>query len=447
MRKFEVDDTCVPPIYRPLLLDNTPYIVLYGGRGSGKSKFAFRKFVLRAFKNEYFKCIYSIKEATKIRETIYAGLNEAIDDLGLSWAFKSYDSDYRIKCINGNIFLPMGVDEGKDAEEKLKAIDEASHLLIDEVNKLTLEEYTTIDDCIRTQKTQTQVCVMFNPVMETHWLRSFFFHPDDRHAPNPEFGDRLKILRTTLWDNNYINREEYHAKLLRNAAGNKNKIKVNIDGDWGLEENNAPWLHAFNEEAHVKPDLDVLSLPINLSFDFNREPVTCVAMQMSETMGTRNSFIHFIKEFGGDMQLEELCRQIKTYFPNHVLRITGDRTGKNGNVGFETRHATYYSMIGKYMRIHPRMFDIEGKNMEHNDSRVLINTMLYNYPNIYISRKGCPNLINDCLIAQVDEESLKPGALNKDRKLFKLDYFDAMRYIFQTYFISYAKKVYMIENM
>lgn len=457
MRRFEIDDECVPPVYRPLLLDETPYIILYGSRGSAKSKSAFRKLVLRAFKNEYFKCIYSIKEATKIRETLYAGLNQAIDDLGLNWAFKSYDSDYRIKCINGNLFIPIGVDEGKDAQEKLKAIDEASHLLIDEANKLSFQEYTTLDNCIRTKKTRTQVCLMFNPVMETHWLRTFFFHPDNRHMPNPSFGEvisnpderiirteKLCVLRTTLWDNNFIDRQEYYEKLLRNAAGNKNSIRVNIEGDWGLEENNMPWLHAFNEEAHVKDTLPIFKgFPIYLSFDFNRSPVTCVAMQMSESMGTRNSFIHFVKEFGGEMQLNELCRRIRSYFPNHVLHVTGDRTGKSGDVGFEQRHMTYYSMIGRYLKVHTKMFDIEGKNLEHNDSRELCNTMLYNYDNIYFSKEGCPNLINDCLIAQVDEESQRPGVLNKDRKLFKMDYLDCGRYMMQTYFLSYARKVYL----
>lgn len=67
--------------------------------------------------------------------------------------------------------------------------------------------------------------------------------------------------------------------------------------------------------------------------------------------------------------------------------------------------------------------------------------MFNTYPNIKIS-KHCVNLITDCEIAEVDEDSGKPHQLRKDREKFKMDYFDSMRYFFQRYFHEFAQSVY-----
>lgn len=438
---FEIDPSIIPPKYLPYLFDDTRYMVLFGGRGSAKSSFAYRKYVLRCFKNEYFKCGYVRKHFSDIRDSMFAGIKNAIKDLGLEDNFKIYESDYRIVCTNGNSFIPKGCDD----PEKTKGLEECSHLLIDEITELEEKDFTTLNELLRTSRTKTQTLVMFNPIMETHWVRKFFFHPDDRFSPNPAFGENIKIVHSTLWDNNFINREDYHRDLLLSAAGNENRIRVNIKGDWGLPENDAPWLYSFDETKHVKDKLPYLrTWYVYLSFDFNREPVTCVAFQKSPSIGMPDSFLHFLKEFGGNYQLKELCTRIRAFFPGAIFFVTGDRTGKNGNVGFEQRHATYYTMIQKYLRLTDKQMHIEGKNMEHNDSRNLINTLLYNMPKIYISKEGCPNTIQDCLLAQVDDKSNTPGKIKKDRDMFKMDYFDCFRYPFQTYYADYANKVYLL---
>lgn len=418
------------------------YIIAYGGRGSSKTDSFYLKYILSLFEPYYFKLAYINKEQSNIRDQQYAGFKRVAKRCGLYDKLKFYDGDYRvINPKSDNMLIPKGMDDS----EKTKGMDDITAIWWDEINKGTEEDFNALNELLRTpQAMYLQFAISFNPIMEKHWLREKFFHPEDKHALHPDYVKSTLLHRSTYKDNEFIDQEAYLATLVQSAKGNKNALRVNVEGDWGVESNEDPWLYSFNEEAHVKDTLPLWNYPIYLSFDFNRSPVTCVAMQMSPVMGTRNSFIHFIKEFGGNMQLEQLCREIRAYYPTNILYVTGDRTGKNANVGFETRHTTYYSMIGKFLRVHNKMFDIDGKNMEHNDSRELINTMLYNYPNIFISREGCPNLINDCLVAEVDVEATRPGMLNKDRERFKMDYLDCLRYAFQTYFQSYAKKVYLI---
>lgn len=450
---FEVDEKIVPPIYRPYLFDETRYLVLYGGRGSAKTSFACRKYVLRCFKNEYFQCAYVRKAAAHIRDSLYSELKKAIIDLSLQEYFRCYDGDYRIVCTNGNQFLPRGVDD----PDLTKGLAEISHLLIEEVNQLTQDDFTTLDELLRTAKTKVQTIVLFNPVMETHWLRKYFFHPQDKHAPNPVFGDDLKVIRTTLRNNNYIHRDKYEADLRRNAMGNTNKIRVNIDGDWGMEQNDDPWLYTYDDDKYVKKLTFYPTFPVYLSFDFNKDPMSCTAWQMSPMLGSPHSFIHCIAEFTGVQGLENLCKKIKGRFSNSIIFVTGDANGNSkyhahvlqynssDDSTYEGKNDTNYRIIQRTMGLHENQMHTFSKNMEHSDSRQLCNIVFHHHPNVFID-ESCETLRNECQLATVDEKSLKASQLKKDRENYKMDIFDSMRYFMQRYCKKYSDTFLMKPN-
>jgi hypothetical protein len=173
----------------------------------------------------------------------------------------------------------------------------------------------------------------------------------------------------------------------------------------------------------------------------------CTAMgaQMTPLQGTRDSFVHFVQEFKAQ-SLEQLCTQIKTRFPASIFHVTGDASGNAGNIAFPSRHVTYYKMVQSYLGLVDKAMNQNSYNLEHNDSRNLVNMLLAKFPNILISQKGCPTLVNDCKIARVDESSLRPGILKKDRSIYKMDMFDCFRYFFQTYFKHHVNKVGLNPN-
>jgi len=196
------------------------------------------------------------------------------------------------------------------------------------------------------------------------------------------------------------------------------------------------WLSTFDEDKHVVDDLPYLrTFPIYLTFDFNADPVSCIAVQR----GT-NKFIHFIKEFSGAMQLDELCKIIRSTYPHQILYVTGDASGNRHDVGFSGRNQTYYTIIQEMLGISSRQLHLNKKNLFHNDSRMLCNTMFNIKDRVKISKTGCPKLIEDCQIAELDSGSSVAGRLKKDRGRFKMDLFDAMRYHFQTYDLKYIEK-------
>lgn len=254
------------------------------------------------------------------------------------------------------------------------------------------------------------------------------------------------LHHSTYRDNEFIDQKAYLETLTTGAAGNLNTLRVNVDGDWGLEQNNDPWLYALDESKHFVEDIPFRpTYPIYLSFDFNRSPMTCSCSQMSPSIGKPDSFCDTFFEFKGDVQLEDLCKRIKQKFPTSILFVTGDASGRQGDVAFAARHSTYYTLIQGYLGLSDRQMHINTKNLEHNDSRMLCNTALYRL-NFRVSRKGCPTLVNDMQIATVDEKKAAPGVLKKDRDQFKMDMFDNWRYLVQTYYLDYVEKVLRISN-
>jgi phage terminase large subunit len=203
-----------------------------------------------------------------------------------------------------------------------------------------------------------------------------------------------------------------------------------------VSDGGTKWLYTFSEDNHVVEDLPYLrTFPVYLSFDFNANPVSCVAIQR----GT-NKFLHIFKEFSGDVQLDELCKMIRGYFKGSILFVTGDASGNRHDVGFSGRNQTYYTIIKEYLGISDRQLHLNRKNLLHNDSRMLCNTMFNSYPGLKISATGCPKLLNDIRIAEVDTGAGVAGRLRKDRGRFKMDLFDALRYHFQTYDLKFIKK-------
>ena len=182
------------------------------------------------------------------------------------------------------------------------------------------------------------------------------------------------------------------------------------NGAWGVEDNDNPWLYNFDYDKHVKEIPFLPSFPVYLSFDFNIDPFACTIWQMSPHKGGEGSFI---------------------------LYVTGDRSGQSRELG---RNNTIYQSIATALGISGKNLILNNSNLEHADSRELLNTMFYHY-RIAIHPR-CKTFIQDCEKAKVDVKSSKPSHLLKDRGLYKMDAFDSGRYFFQTFFLDYAQKTY-----
>ncbi len=410
--------------------------VYYGGRGSGKSKFIAQKLVNKCVTDTYFKWQYSRKHQVDIKESQFELLKSTISEMGKYQDFNFNQSTLRITHRTGNCFIAKGMDD----PEKSKGLNDLSGFWGEEITEFDQEDVITVNQNLRTLKAPLQSIVGFNPIHEESWVRSYYFTKDNAHILKPEFGGLG--LRTTLYDNHFIDQEAYANDLIVGACGNENIIRVVLSGDWGQTENDNPWLYAFRDSylhnTHIRalPFLD--TEPVYLSFDINANPLSCTAWQKSRQNGGYGAFIHCIAEFGGHIKVEDICLHIKTRFPNSIFFVTGDRSGQNEDVG---RNQTFYQIVQGLLGLSNAQMNLNTHNLEHADSRMLCNAIFQHYP-IFID-PSCVQLIADIRKARVDMESPKGSQLLKDRGEYKMDYFDSKRYFFQTYFNTYIKENYL----
>lgn len=423
----------VNDVYMPYWNSTQRHQIYYGGRGSGKSKFIAQKLVNKCAFSKYLRCQYSRKHQVDIKESQFELLKQTISEFKLWRDFTFNASTLRITHRTGNCFIAKGMDD----PEKSKGILDLTTFWGEEITEFDQEDVVGVNQNLRTLKGTLESYYSFNPVHERNWARSYFFTSEDRHLIKPELGDAV-ALRTTLYHNFFIDQKQYALDLVAGAAGNKYIIKVVLEGDWGLTENNHPWLYAFNEDIHIRPVEVKETYPVYLSFDFNANPLTCTAWQRSPNVAGAGAFCHAIDEFGGHMKLEDLCMKIRTSYPNHILYVTGDRNGNNEDFG---RNQTAYQMIQNLLNLSPAQMNLNSSNLEHFDSRMLCNMMFTKYP--VIIDPCCENLIDDIRKAKVDTNHKLGSQLLKDREENKMDYFDNMRYFFQTYYNEYIRDTYL----
>ncbi len=192
-----------------------------------------------------------------------------------------------------------------------------------------------------------------------------------------------------------------------------------------------PFAYAFIEAKHVAQVQYDPMQELYLSFDFNVDPITCIAVQQ-----VRNE-IRVVREFMlSNSDIYALCDQIIAAFPTAVFVVTGDSTGANrtavtqGNTG-------YYDVVSNRLRLGPMQMKQPRINPSIRDTRVLMNSMLQN-ATILID-PSCTGLIRDMKYVEVDGE----GDIKKDRttETKKADLLDCMRYYLYTFHADFIRWV------
>lgn len=447
-RQLLINSGVVPTndVFYPIWFDNSQIKLLRGGRGGGKSEITCDKLLQDALIEPYAKIYYGRKVFDNVRGSCFATLVAAVKKNNLERYFHysgANTSSMILTCkLNGNQLIPFGSDKA----DKLKSIKDPTHIWCEEFDQFTFEDFMELFPTLRTIRGKNEFWGTFNAyaVHEEHWvLKTFFPEHYNGVATNGEAtlqGISICKILANYYDNYFIDREDYEKKLRLACSGNDMLFQGLANGAWGVTDNTNPWLYNFDYEKHVK-DLPFLpAYDVYLSFDFNNDPFACTAWQMSPVKGDpRHSFLHCIKEFTGVMKVEEMCARIKTTFPGSILHVTGDRSGSNEDIG---RNQTLYQTIAALLNLGAKQLDLNTHNLEHADSRMLFNTMLYHYPNFFIDR-SCKNFIRQCQQARVDVDSNKPSQLLKNREDHKNDEFDSGRYLLQTYFNKFVKETYL----
>lgn len=292
---IEVKKSTFLPVYQPYITDYSyRYNVLYGGRGSGKTRFVITKLLLKGLKEK--RIILLMRKTTaNCKFSVWKELKEAVARCGLTKFFTFYETDYSAVCkLNGTTFKCLGLD----IAEKIKGFSEVSDVLLEEATEFTPEDIELIDGTVRSvlYKLPLQLYFCFNPVSKANYVYKYFGFDTGIVPPN------TFILKTTYLDNPFLS-ADYIQRMENMRITNPARWKIEALGDFvsldKLVYNN--WrIEDFNH-SEIKGDL-----AIGLDFGFINDPSALVASVIDEA----NKRIYIFKEWGDTNKTNEELVQI-----------------------------------------------------------------------------------------------------------------------------------------
>jgi len=406
----------VNDVYLESLIDKPRHLVLYGGAGSGKSRFTAQKIIYRtlAEKGHKFMCVRKV--AKTIKESVFEELLNAINDFGAMDYFIAFRGTHELYCtLNDNRIITAGLDD----PFKIKSISGVTGMWLEEATEFTSNDLDQLNLRIRGQhRHYIQFIYSFNPIDENHPIRKRFMM-----APH----DDTKVLHTTYQDNAFLSLEDIKT-LESYKETNKLYYDVYCLGLWGVVDTSNKFLYSFHSGLLVSCTVDD-GLPIWLSFDFNVDPMTCICGQRLD--GHRLQVFREFKIMNGSTP--EMCEQIDAAFPQRRFIVTGDASGR-ARSSLVKGSMNHWQYIKRYFGLNDMQIKVRSKNLSLIDSRLLCNSVIQN-STIEID-PGCSDLIDQLKFAKVDEY----GVLVKDRQDNKNDFLDGFRYLLDANFPQFLAK-------
>lgn len=268
--------------------------------------------------------------------------------------------------------------------------------------------------------------VTFNPTME--WPKQYIY---ERFIEN-QFKDNEIFIEALPEDNPNVTAEQW-ANWDNLDEDSYNQM---IKGSWSFAVDGKLFAYKFNSKKHV---IDVRTpegaeymkiiktLPVNLIFDFNVDPVTClVGQHYGITWGK------IIDEYRlRSSDIFELLERIKQDYGEYFLVATGDATGRARQLAVKG-NKSYVRIIQEELGLSDRQIQFPRSNPTVSDTRVLTNSIFNKHKEFYISSK-CLWLKNDLETVKTNEK----GQIAKDKDKLKTHLLDNLRYFHWNYFKTF----------
>ena len=344
--------------FMPLFEDEHRYLVLKGGGGSGKSVFAARKLIERAFAEPGHRFLVCRKVGRTIRESCWRNILNQLSDY-YPGRYKENKSDMTITCDNGSVLLFAGIDD----VEKLKSIVDVTGIWVEEASELLEADLTQLSIRMRGETREyKQIILTFNPISITHWLKKRFF---DFHDPE------ARTHESTYKDNRFLPEED--RKVLEDLKlTDRYHYEVYCLGMWGTTGQTV-----FDGEAVTRRLME------------NIQPIA-VGMMAYEDIGLTLKDITFEADRNGAIRI------FKEPIPGVPYVIGGDTAG-DGSDCFVAQ--VIDNRTGEQVAILRHQYDedlyakqVFALGMYYNTALVGIETNWSTYPVLTLERMGYPNL-------------------------------------------------------
>lgn len=171
--------------YKPLFEkpDNIRYVLISGGRGSGKSHTASQYILKRLYGNEYTRGAFMRQTYGTIEASIYQEILDRIHDESLQNKIKITKKPYSFR-YRKNSFVGLSFKASSGSQTaKLKSISGFNIIVIEEAEEIEEEDFKKLTDSLRKVGVDITIVLLFNPPHAYHWINERFFdltpHPDN----------------------------------------------------------------------------------------------------------------------------------------------------------------------------------------------------------------------------------------------------------------------------
>ena len=236
----------------------------------------------------------------------------------------------------------------------------------------------------------------------------------------PKKYDNWASWTLSTYTNPYISKDELE---IMKSQMNDHEFRQEIMAE-SLDQNAMAFCFNFTHE-HIGKTTWRSDLETYLSFDFNREPLTCIVAQKPDF-----NKLHVIEEIVDNIDIEEMCKIILIKYPNALFIITGDQTGEHASA--IQKGLTYYRKIKDVLSLSDNQVRLPGKNPLHRISRMEVNTLL-SRAEIIFDEENCKQAIWDCKNVEYDPEKLKIVKEDRSKMEQQSDLLDCFRYLIHSF--------------
>ena len=254
-------DLLVSSHFYPLLDRKDRYLILCGGRGSGKSVFAGRKIFYRLMTEGGHRYLVLRKVRKTIQESCVRVIRQILADNNIIHDYNK--SDRSITFINPKGKTNEILFDGLDDPEKIKSMKGVTSIWMEELTEFTKNDFMQVDLILREATGHyQQIIASFNPdEAQAPWIKQMFF---DEHHPD-------SLVHVSTVEHNPIKemREAYLERL--EALGDPTYYKIYRLGLWAL-----PTGYVFNWDVVPLPDMRFDEIIYGGDFGYSVDPAALV---------------------------------------------------------------------------------------------------------------------------------------------------------------------------
>jgi len=238
--------------FLPLFDISNRYLVVYGGRGSGKSEFIARKVIKRCAEEGGHRGLILRKVARDNDESTVAVVQSILDENEITYTFNKTKKIISFFSFDGKpntLFF-----DGMDNRERIKSKKGITFIWCEEATELTADDFMQIDLILREPTPfYKQIILSFNPdEAQADWIKEMFFE-DEFPRVGPGKRDDSYVHWSKIEHNPIEAVRNEYLKIL-DALDDDIYRKIYREGIWALVK------------GLIFPNWDVQDLP-DMSFD------------------------------------------------------------------------------------------------------------------------------------------------------------------------------------